>query len=384
MIGIGHRMAHSEYYSALIQAIGRPATTPSIALIAGASLLMVTPNVGLVISPLLSEHLSTDTILSLVDEDTSIIHFGLNHQIFADRNISPIELQEKLPELQKEFDLNDDINIVLIKVDKDTKDKLQTLAQGEEIGQTLTSLVKGNQAETAYPHLCMLATKEEADSGQLPIESLFEAKKALIEYERIKSKLNRDVLKAQTNPDYLSGLLSLLDTAANIVEVGGALAWATKKIVEKYKKRHGRKNTLVQQHIEIIERIADFFIKEPKARIGEISSATDIPKEQMRLLLKGLKFEHEPDCFWHPPQIETKLLTRVTKTASRKRIFRKVGMVLLWILGIGTPIALLTWAVIISPLIAKIVAIGSIPFLLLLLFLIVAKLIGFDKLKPDL
>jgi len=344
--------------------------TASRMLSLGTSLLMATPNIGLVISPSVSQHLSTSDIFNLLDREVSVTRLIPNNRAISDNWISSII---------QSAEITKDTSLVLMGVDEKATDKFKILAQGLEVAQTLTFIAE-SEINGLFTHIYVLTTKEEAESGQLSIITLHDAREKLAEYERVRNEINGEISNTQTDLDNLSDILSLLNIAADIIEVGGAaggiMLWVIKKIVKKHKKNKKDQggtppDPLVEKYIEMIERVTDFFLETPKARLAEISYGTGIPKEHLRYLLKGLSFEHELACFWHPPQIDEDLLKNAIKIADSKRKSRAVGKVIFWVLLVG--------AIVVLPMRLSatypIVSVLPIPALILLLLLAVVKLI---------
>ena len=76
-----------------------------------------------------------------------------------------------------------------------------------------------------------------------------------------------------------------------------------------------------------IDKVCSYYSVVPKSRIGEISSATGIPKGRLQKLLPAVQFEHEPTCFWKPPKLKLSFFQRIkifAKTVIKyKRKYKK-------------------------------------------------------------
>ncbi len=153
------------------------------------------------------------------------------------------------------------------------------------------------------------------------------ATRNLFEYLLFVRGVEEDIKRSQKGEGGLSGVLDTLGIVANLIEVGTATGvfslWIIRKLIRRrHSPNEGREdeeNPLIQLYISEVEKICDFFERVNKSRISEISNFTGISKEKLQHMLKGLSFEHEPACFWHPPTIDPLILKNTLKERNSRK-----------------------------------------------------------------
>ncbi len=217
-------------------------------------------------------------------------------------------------------------NPVLVKVEGN---KCHIVAEGKEAENYLSN-IENNEAGKEKIWLYILAPKSEVHPlktvGEIhEIRDLEKASRWMDDYRYFTKAISRETERAAQGQAGLSDILSLLDIAANVIEVvgaaGGVSLWLTRKLLER---RRQSSNPLINTYVGQAERILEFFEKVPEARINDISRGTEIPKNNLVYFLKSLGFEHEPTCYWHPPNIPQELLKPAIASAETKRKIRPI------------------------------------------------------------
>jgi len=119
-------------------------------------------------------------------------------------------------------------------------------------------------------------------------------------------KLIEEILGVLASPKELAPIfVELMIISPTLI-----LCWRVIKRIENLAQNLGRKlgskdpvdKLIEEMGSDMGEILAHFRNDASKGRLAEISAATGISKEEVRLLLKVMAFEHQPDCRWQPPK----------------------------------------------------------------------------------
>lgn len=191
------------------------------------------------------------------------------------------------------------------------EDGCEIVSRGKAVARSLATIFI-TEIDAAKPALYILSQDETQTMEQVPDFHAW-----LDGYQNFIEQLEKDTSQLTQSEKGAADILSILDIAANLIEVGAAAGgiglWLIKKLIEKRRSQSAH-NPLIDAYTQQAEIILKFFEKVPKARIAEISAGTTIRKENLLYFLKSMSFAHEPACFWKPPVVPKKLV----KAKSRK------------------------------------------------------------------
>lgn len=127
-----------------------------------------------------------------------------------------------------------------------------------------------------------------AETRQASIEELNNIRDYLEE-------LFRELLAILLDPKKLAQILA----EVAIVSPGLYLCW--RMIMSLRNFSTAKKSSFGRKLVAKCEKILRYFETVPKSRITEISIATGMPTEEIKLFLQLMCFVHIPGCFWQPP-----------------------------------------------------------------------------------
>ena len=200
-------------------------------------------------------------------------------------------------------------------------------ASRARLGDTVefTVRVPTGQPEGAVEKLLAEAVPE---IQQAIAERIPQAKREL---DAIMGEVRCEVRERLSDPDAIRDALSLV---ADGIAVAGFTYQAILLIVDMIRKKRFERasGSLSRLADEQTSALIRFFKHTSRARIAEISAATKIPRQRVIYFMKGLGFEHDPPCFWHPPTIEEEVSRRAIKAYRVQWLKSRIGIYILKLL----------------------------------------------------